>query len=106
MNIKITILACLLCGAAATAFGQKDNDNKIPANGYWNIETNVNSPLLNTVKFYNEKNKLIGEKIVNGKKLDISKKRIQAQLNLMLEGVLLAQEHRKQRNTNTDLAAN
>ncbi len=106
MNIKIVMLVCLLIVGTITAFSQKDNNNNTPGTGYWNIEGNINTPLTHIVKFYNVKNVLIGEKVISGKKLDINKKRIQATLNLMLEGVLLAQEHKRQKNTIVDLAAN
>ncbi|MBE9582850.1 hypothetical protein IM792_00175 [Mucilaginibacter sp. JRF] len=51
--------------------------------GYWVIESNVKTPKLNTVKFYNDANHLVYQETVNSK-IKLSDKRVQKALNKIL----------------------
>lgn len=78
-NLIITI--CILAFAAAA--GQAKN--KIAnVHGFWVIEHNVNLPRVQTIKFYNDNNKLIYEETVYSK-LNIKKQKTRLALDQILD---------------------
>jgi len=78
---KLIITICILAFAAAAVQAQ----NKIAnVHGFWVVEHNVNLPRVQTVKFYNDNNKLIYEETVYSK-LDIQKKKTRVALDQILD---------------------
>lgn len=55
--------------------------------GYWVIESNVKTPRLNTVKFYNDDNALVYQETVNSK-IKFKDKKVQKALNKILAVML------------------
>lgn len=73
----IAIIAALITGSQA--------QDKITANqGFWVIENNINLPKVQTVKFYDARNRLMYEETVYTK-LNIKKKKILVALNQILD---------------------
>jgi hypothetical protein len=78
---KLIITICILAFAAAAGQAQ----NKIAnVRGFWVIEHNVNLPRVQTIKFYNDNNKLIYEETVYSK-LNIKKQRTRLALDQILD---------------------
>lgn len=50
----------------------------------WVIESNVKTPKKSTVKFYNAKQELIYEEVVEGKRLNVRRERTKKKLNEIL----------------------
>lgn len=51
----------------------------------WVVESNIKTPRNSTIKFYNEKQELIYQETITGKKINISNKRVQKGLNSILK---------------------
>ena len=62
-------------------------------NGFWVVETNVKTPLLNKVRFYTNSGLLMEEKEINGIRLNVKRRKVKIELKKMLETVALAWEH-------------
>jgi hypothetical protein len=78
---KLIITICILAFAAAAGQAQ----NKIAdVRGFWVIEHNVNLPRVQTIKFYNDNNKLIYEETVYSK-LNIKKQKTRLALDQILD---------------------
>ncbi|WPU95382.1 hypothetical protein SNE25_07580 [Mucilaginibacter sabulilitoris] len=70
--ITALILVSALCGWA---------QNKVEANhGYWVVESNVNKPKIQTIRFYSDDAKLLYEETVNTG-LNLKRKKVQLALN-------------------------
>ncbi|HTG55437.1 MAG TPA: hypothetical protein VL943_04160, partial [Niabella sp.] len=66
--VKIIILVCSL-GLGLNVMGQNQKTKPKPwvcSNGFWVVETNVKTPLLNKVRFYTNNGLLMEEKEMNG----------------------------------------
>lgn len=63
----------------------------------WVVESNLNNPKTVTIKFYNEKQELIYEETLVGKKIRTENKRVQKSLNAVLNQ-LIANRHQIERN--------
>jgi len=70
------------------------NDHSVPAwvsdKGYWVLESNLQQPLQHTLRFYSNKDVLIGVQEITSKKLNIKRRKVKMQLKSMLESSLLA----------------
>jgi hypothetical protein len=70
--ITALILISAICGQA---------QNKIPAShGFWVVESNINKPKVQTVRFYSDDSKLLYEETVNTK-LNLKREKVQLALN-------------------------
>ncbi len=93
-TIRIIILACLLI-TGSTAIGQNQSIKVKPwvcTNGFWVVESNVKTPLLNKIRFYTSSGLLVEEKEVNGTRLNVKRRKVKIELKQMLETVLVAYE--------------
>lgn len=78
---KLIITICILAFAAAAVQAQ----NKVTHTpGFWVIEHNANLPRVQTVRFYNDNNKLMYEETVYSK-LNIKKKKTRLALDQILD---------------------
>jgi hypothetical protein len=68
----------------------KTKDQTAPAasRGFWVIESNINVPHVYVVHFYDSHNQLIYQENVAVKKIDISRRKTQKQLNEILDKAL------------------
>lgn len=62
----------------------------VSENGYWVIESNINTPKLNTVYFYNNSNVLVYKEKVDGVVLNIKKRRVKMNLRKVLDQAIIA----------------
>ncbi|MGN7783483.1 hypothetical protein ACTJIJ_03115 [Niabella sp. 22666] len=98
--VKIIILVCFLSlGLSVT--GQNKQAKLKPwvcTNGFWVVETNVKTPLLNKVRFYTNNGLLMEEKEMNGTRLNVKKRKVKIELKQMLETVTVAweQQHKSE----------
>jgi len=77
---KIILTLAILCAAAADSIASAQTDTT----GTWVVESNLHTPGTQTVKFYDNKNKLIYSETINAR-LNVSKKKVQQKLNGILE---------------------
>jgi hypothetical protein len=90
---KLAIFALLFnCALSVSAQG-KNSQNA--TKGFWVVENNVHTPKNSIVYFYNEEKELIYKESVNGKRININRKKVCRQLNMVLEQSLLAWEKEK-----------
>jgi hypothetical protein len=61
-----------------------------PDNGFWVMESNVKTPKTATIFFYNNNHDLVYKETINGKKLKVTKPKVQRQLNSVLDQALTA----------------
>jgi len=78
---KLIITIYILVFAAAAVQAQNKATN---IHGFWVVEHNLNLPRVQTVKFYNDNNKLIYEETVYSK-LNIKKKKTRLALDQILD---------------------
>lgn len=70
--ITALILISAICSQA---------QNKVPAShGFWVVESNINKPKVQTVRFYSDDSKLLYEETVNTK-LNLKREKVQLALN-------------------------
>jgi len=93
---KIILTLAILCVAAAGSIASAQTDTT----GTWVVESNLHNPGMQTVKFYDNKNKLIYSETINAR-LNVSKKKAQQKLNGILK---LLTANRKPVNENNMLA--
>lgn len=84
--MKKIILASLIACSMPAAFAQDLKQNAL--NGNWVVESNVNSPRQQVIKFYNARSVLVYEDKVSGKKVRYEKARVKKALNKTLEMAL------------------
>lgn len=82
-----------------TVTGQNRNVKVKPwvcTNGFWVVESNIKTPLLNKVRFYTGNGLLMEEKEMNGIRLNVKRGKVKIALKQMLETVMLAWEQQRQ----------
>ncbi len=82
------ILFILLLSAGTVAQAQQKATIVNPIQGFWVIESNVKSPQIQVVKFYNSEQQLIYQEPYERKILNYSRKRIRKILDSALVTVL------------------
>ena len=82
------IFLLLLLVTALQAYSQKKEG--MPSEGFWVIENHVNAPKASTVYFYTSSHVLIYKETINGKRLNVNRKKTVRQLNSVLMQSLLA----------------
>lgn len=86
-TIFITLMFSCVC-----AIGKSQVVTSKVSDANWVIESNLQSPKEQIVKFYNSKQELIYEEYISGKRLRIEKRSVKKTLNKVLEEVLNDQE--------------
>ena len=64
--------------------------------GYWVVEGNLNTPLDNTIRFYNNDDALVYQETLKGVKLKAGKRKVQMKLKRILESAIIAWENNQQ----------
>jgi hypothetical protein len=95
MNAKLSLIIVLLTMISASLFAQTGDKKKksprwVSEKGFWQIESNINTPDKNIVYFYNNENVLVYKENVEGVVFDLQKKRIKMRLKRALETAILA----------------
>ncbi|RWU08555.1 hypothetical protein [Pedobacter chitinilyticus] len=91
--MKILALNALLWLFATAASAQELAPTPKADFANWVIESNVKTPKISTVKFYNAKQELIYQEVVEGKRLNVRKEKVKKKLNEIL--VQLAEKNTK-----------
>ncbi len=81
--MKKIVFALLTAYSIPAAYSQ-DSPPAI-SQGNWVVESNINTPKSQVIKFYNSKSELIYEELVNGRKIRYQQGRIKKALNKTLE---------------------
>jgi hypothetical protein len=76
----------------------------MPDEGFWIIESNVKTPTQNTVYFYSNNRKCIGKQEMNGKKINVARRKVVKELNALLKLSLTAYHQRETKDNDTMLA--
>lgn len=74
--------------------------------GYWVVRGNLHKPSEQTLLFYNNDHKLVHEQTVNGKALNINKRKVKMQLKNILETSVTAWEKREDARKNSVATSN
>jgi hypothetical protein len=92
--MKKIILTLAIIGIVGLSAATAQPNNTQPNNNYtgtWVVESNLHKPGIQTVRFYDNNNRLIYSETINGH-LNVSKKKVQQKLNNILE--LLATQNK------------
>lgn len=86
--MKTTLFAAVALLAASVTFAQEPPPNT--ESGFWVIESNVKSPKVQMVKFYNKKMELLYQEAITHRRLKIEKAKIRKALDTALHRVLVS----------------
>ena len=87
MKKTLTFLFFILSLAAAA---QKKSKPCMPADGFWVVESNVNDPRSSTVYFYSSSQVLVNQQEIQGKRVNIKRRKTAEKLNALLHQSLIA----------------
>jgi hypothetical protein len=107
-QFKTMMLAAAFLLAGAVAFAQKEKTASpawVSEKGYWVLESNENSPLQHTVRFYTNDNVLVYTENIGGFKLNPGKRKVKMKLKQVLETSVIAWQKSKQPEVNRDYVA-
>jgi hypothetical protein len=88
---KMWIAAATLSFISLCSFAQQEEQQTTQAprwvseKGYWVVETNIHTPLDQTIWFYNNDNLLVYKETLNGVRLNLSKRKVRMKLKKILE---------------------
>ena len=75
---------------AQNGFKKTKTPRWVSQKGFWQIQSNINTPDKNIVYFYNNENVLVYKENVDGVVFDLQKKRVKMRLKRALETAILA----------------
>lgn len=84
MKTRLTWIIQLAGAMILSATGAESQGMKDRAAAYWVIEGNINTRDYTLIHYYNDKDELVGEERLEGRLLDITKKRNVKFLNMKL----------------------
>ncbi|MBC7826513.1 MAG: hypothetical protein H7122_02115 [Chitinophagaceae bacterium] len=91
---KLILVTAVYMIVASGLYAQKNIRTKDPRwisdKGFWQIESNINTPDKNIVYFYNKENTLIYKEHLDGVVLNLAKKRVKMRLKKALETAIHA----------------
>lgn len=87
MKMKKVFTAAVLFCSIQVAMGQDIKNDK--SKGTWVVESNVMSPKIQVIKFYNASEELIYQEEVKNKRIRIEKERVRRSLDKALNYALL-----------------
>ncbi|OQP67376.1 hypothetical protein A3860_03225 [Niastella vici] len=106
-QLFITLFLCLL--VQATLFAQH-KPRAIPEwvseKGWWVVESNIHTPKVNTIYFYNNDGVLVYKEKIEGLRINSSKKTIRIQLKQVLETAVVTWQKEHQLKENESLVLN
>src|ERR1700754_2503479 len=95
LNLRHLLVLFVLFISASTAYAQSKL-NDLPEKGFYVLITNKDSMHVTTVQFYNDEQQLIYEEKLQGRKLNLGKKKVRRSLNSCLTKALLAWNYKKE----------
>ncbi|HEY6504239.1 MAG TPA: hypothetical protein VIZ28_09720 [Chitinophagaceae bacterium] len=110
-KIKIGMAAIALSLISLCSFAQEEPSTATPVprwvsdNGYWVVESNINTPLDHIIRFYNNDNVLVYKETVNGVKLNTAKRKVKMKLKKVLDASVLAWEQKRVPEENKEYVA-
>jgi hypothetical protein len=107
-------ISLLVCASALAAFSvtcsaqqEKEYTPKwVSPNGYWVVESNIKTPLISIVYFYNNDNQLIYKEKLDGVRINIKKRKTLMDLRKILEASVVAWNAKQSPGENRLLVAN
>ena len=100
-----SFFSLLLIVLFATAAQAQKTPKWVAEKGYWVLESNIKTPKSTTVYFYNDEGTMIYKEKVEGIRLNISRRKTQKELNLVLTQSLAAWEREMVAKENQHLLA-
>lgn len=82
--LNIIFLLVLILITIATVANAQDNIGKKSDFANWVIESNIKTPKVSVIKFYNAKQELIYQEQINGKTINVNRVKVQKRLNEIL----------------------
>jgi len=93
----------------ATLFAQdkrQDTPEWVSSKGWWVVESNIHTPKVNIVYFYNNDGVLVYKEKIEGLRINSSKKATRMQLKQVLESAVVTWEKEHQLKENESLVLN
>ncbi|HVG41470.1 MAG TPA: hypothetical protein VM888_07640 [Chitinophagaceae bacterium] len=87
---SLLVIGFLFATTSIQAQATLKNKNNASNNGYWVIESNVQTPKDATILFYNNQHEVIYKESVTGKKINVARPKVCRQLNAVLQQSLTA----------------
>ena len=110
LSLSLTLLFSFAFVAAYSQSGKGTSSHRTPKwvseFGYWNIVSNIHSPKLSTVYFYNNKHELLYKEEVEGMVININKKRVKMNLKKVLDQSIMAFNEKQKAAENEMLVIN
>lgn len=95
---SLLIVLFFAASFSASAQAQKARAKCISPLGYWVVQGNKNTPLHNTVYFYNNQNLLVYSEKLDGVKMNINKRKTLLKLKSALEQAIVAWQNGQKQN--------
>lgn len=92
LNLRHLLFLFILLITASAAHAQSG----LPEKGFYVLINNKDSMKVTTVQFYNDEQQLIYEERLQGKKLNLDRKKVRRSLNSCLSKALLAWNYKKE----------
>jgi len=104
MKIRIAILVLVASLFSISSFAQQASKNPpgVSDQGYWVIESNVQTPLTHTIRFYTNANQLVYKETITNTRLNINRKKTRIMLQQVLETAIVAWNQNQQTVTDRD----
>ncbi|WP_207493151.1 hypothetical protein [Aridibaculum aurantiacum] len=99
-----TLLFTILVTGSQSSFAQEQEQQKttkckwVSDKGFWIVESNINDKTWATIHFYNNDNQRIYSEMVDGRSINIKKKRTLMKLKHALDSALVAWENVNKQN--------
>ncbi|HSN61759.1 MAG TPA: hypothetical protein VLR49_12545 [Ferruginibacter sp.] len=110
LNLSLTFLLALVFVSVDAQPGKGTSSHRTPKwvseFGYWNIVSNIHSPKLSTVYFYNNNHELLYMEKVEGLVININKRRVKMNLKKVLDQSILAFNEKQKSAENEMLVTN
>lgn len=104
-QLMVTLIAGLLFSVSAFA-QHKGSANGVSEKGWWVIESNLHTPKINIVYFYNNDGVLVYKEKIEGIRINPSRKTTRLQLMQVLESAVVTWEQKHTLLQNQELVAN
>lgn len=108
-----TCFSLMLSIISVTAFAQTEEGTTaistpkwVSDNGYWIVETNIHTPKINTIYFYNNNNVLVYKEQLNGVVIKLKKRSVKMNLKKVLDQSVIAFNEKQKAAENEMLVMN
>lgn len=108
-KIKTGVAAIALSLISLCSFAQEEQQTTTPRwvsdNGYWVVESNINTPLDHIIRFYNNDDVLVYKETITGVRLNTAKRKVKMKLKKVLDASVLAWEQKRMPEENKEYVA-